>query len=136
MLATIIQDTTVMELHKTIEENLAVIKSPKAALEKKDKKIAELVSKVDDLEQYEWRQCMYIFGVTEEAVKVTDNVVIKVAKDVGVVIRVSDIDRCHRVDKKSEDFPRPIIEKFCSYRKRNEVYRLKGTGIMCVSSAA
>ena len=67
MLANVIQDTTVTELHKTIEENLAVIKSLKAALEKKDKKIAELVSKIDDLEQYQWRQCMHIFGVKEEA---------------------------------------------------------------------
>lgn len=133
VLAGIIQDTVVTELRKTIEENSTVIKNLQAALEAKDKTIAELECKIDDIEQYQRRQCLRIFGIKEENDEDTDEIALKVAKDIGVDLSVTDIDRSHRVGRKNEDRPRPIIVKFCSYRQRHKMYQnkklLKGSGV-------
>ena len=88
---------------------------------------------MDDLEQYQRRQCLRIFGVKEEQNEDTDKIAMEVSAKIGVQLDVVDIDRCHRVGKPQTDKPRAIIVKFVSYRKRSEIFRskkqLKGTGI-------
>ncbi|PSN39383.1 hypothetical protein C0J52_26135 [Blattella germanica] len=72
-LANIIKDTVagalVAEMKATIDKNTEVLMEMKTALEEKDKKIADLESRLleksDDLEQYQHRQCLRIFGVEE-----------------------------------------------------------------------
>ena len=82
---------------------------------------------------YQRRQCLRVFGVTEEVGEDTDIICMEVGKRIGVNVEVSDIDRSHRIGKKDVGKPRPIIIKFLSYRKRNEMFRnkrqLKGSGI-------
>lgn len=130
--ATMLKDQVMAELQHTIAENTAVIANLKNTLEEKEKSLEALQSKVDDLEQYQRRQCLRIFGVEEESGEDTDVKAIEVAKKIGVELAVSDIDRSHRVGAKS-DRPRAIILKFVSYRKRSEVFtkkrNLKGSGI-------
>ena len=57
----------------------------------------------------------------------------EVAKKISVNLDVADIDSCHRNGEREAGKPRPIIVKFVSYRKRNEMFRnkrqLKGSGI-------
>lgn len=133
-LAALVKDTIVSEMRKTLEENTRVISELKDALVEKDKTIGVLESKIDDLEQYQRRQCLRVFGVSETDGEDTDKLAIDVAKKIGVDLSVNDIDRSHRIGRKETDRPRPVIVKFVSYRKRNELFRskknLRGTGIV------
>lgn len=139
VLANLIKETVtnsvVTELQKTIEFNSEVISELKSALVKRDEKIEALEAKVDELEQYQRRQCLRIFGVEEQEAEDTDKLVMEVGKRIGVDVNVMDIDRSHRIGRRDvgNDRPRPIIVKFVSYRKRSEVFKnkrlLKKTGV-------
>lgn len=139
VLANLIKETVtnsvVTELQKTIEFNNEVISELKTALVKRDEKIEALEAKVDELEQYQRRQCLRIFGVEEQEAEDTDKLVMEVGKRIGVDVNVMDIDRSHRIGRRDvgNDRPRPIIVKFVSYRKRSEVFKnkrlLKKTGV-------
>lgn len=139
VLANLIKETlissVVAELKKTIECNNAVISELKAAVNSRDVKIQTLENKLDDLEQYQRRQCLRIFGVKEEENEDTDKQAIEVAHKIGVDLQLCDIDRSHRIGRReNSDRPRPIIVKFTSYRKRSEVFRskrrLRSTGVV------
>ncbi|KAJ4448744.1 hypothetical protein ANN_00135 [Periplaneta americana] len=132
--ANLIKDAVVSELQRSIDFNSEVIQDLKQTIEQRDRKIGELERKVDDLEQYQRRQCVRIFGIEEEVGENTDKLVVELATNIGVELKVEDIDRSHRVGRTTSDGrPRPIIVKFCSYRKRSEVFfnkkRLKGSGM-------
>lgn len=136
VITNIIKDTVtsaVAELHKALESNTAAVRDLKIALEERDRTISTMQNKIDDLEQYQRRQCLRIFGVEEKTNEDTDYVAIDVAQKIGVQLNVCDIDRSHRIGRRDTGRPRPIIVKFISYRKRSEVFRskknLKGTGI-------
>ena len=137
-LAALIKDVIVAELKSALEKNTEVIKKLELALEERDKKIADLESKLtvkqDDLEQYQRRQCLRIFGVPEEREEDTDVIAINVAKKIGVDLSIEDIDRSHRIGRSTNgEKVRPVIVKFISYRKRSEMFHnkklLKGSGI-------
>lgn len=133
VLATMIKDQVMIELQKTIAENTAVISNLKKTIEEKEKCLEALQMKLDDLEQYQRRQCVRIFGVGEEAGEDTDLKAIEVARKIGVDLSLHDIDRSHRIGATGGDRPRGIIVKFVSYRKRSEIFRnkklLKGSNI-------
>ena len=133
VLANLIKDAVVSELQKSIDINTEVVKDLRDTIEQKNRKITELENKIDDLEQYQRRQCLRIFGVEEETNENTDEIAVELAANIGVDLQVADIDRSHRVGRRVGDRPRPIIVKFCSYRKRSDVFfskkKLKGTGI-------
>lgn len=137
-LATLIKDVVVAELKSALDKNSEVIQKLEYALQERDRKIVELEkqlsSKQDDLEQYQRRQCLRIFGVPEDRGEDTDVIAIDVAKKIGVDLTIEDIDRSHRVGKVSDgDKIRPVIVKFVSYRKRCEMFRnkrlLKGSNV-------
>lgn len=137
-LADQLRDTVMAELRAALERNTAVIEKLEAALQERDKRIADLEVKLsekqDDLEQYQRRQCLRIFGVMENSDEDTDTCAIHVARQIGVELTKADIDRSHRVGRAgASDKPRPIIVKFVSYRKRSEVFRnkklLKNSGV-------
>lgn len=133
VLVQLVKQTLMADLQATIEKNNTVIKELKCALQQKDEKIVALENRIDDLEQYQRRQCIRIFGVKEEEAEDTDKIATEVARKIGVELDVNDIDRSHRVGRRDTEKPRPIIVKFVSYRKRSEIYRckrrLKSTGI-------
>lgn len=131
-----VREAIVSELKVTIDRNTEVIRQLELSLQERDNKILkleqQLSEKTDSLEQYQRRQCLRIFGIPEQDGEDTDNIAIDVASKIGVKLETCDIDRSHRVGKKS-DRPRPVIVKFISYRKRREVFQnkkqLKGSGI-------
>lgn len=137
-IANLIRESICEELKKTIEMNTSVIQDLKNALAERDIKIKsleeKLVRKTDDLEQYQRRQSLRIFGVEETEGENTDCIARDIAVKIGVELSDTDIDRSHRVGRKSENKHRPIIVKFVSYRKRSEMYRnkkkLKNSGIV------
>jgi len=130
------------QLEKTLKFDPEALNKMEQEIKEKDKKIAELETEMrrrtDDLEQYQRRANLRIFGVPESKNRNQredpDAVAINVFnKQLGLSITPADIDRCHRVGAPKEGKPRPLIVKFVSYRKRAEVFRckrqLKGTGV-------
>ncbi|XP_034231494.1 protein unc-13 homolog C-like [Thrips palmi] len=102
----------------------------------KDQQIQQLETAVkvglDEREQYSRRNNVRIFGVKEQSNEDTNNLVIDLAKKMGVHLEHYHIDRSHRIGKAGER-PRPIIVKFVSYAERSSLFsakkRLKGTGV-------
>jgi len=98
---------------------------------------SRLEDRTDELEQYQRRNNIRIFGVKESAVEKTDDLVIGLCREkLGLELPASSICRSHRVGYKGEGEtarPRPIIVKFTSYQARRMVFvvkkKLKGTGI-------
>ena len=86
------------------------------------------VSKLDGMEQYGRRENIRIHGVPESTGNRDDGemVVLEIAKKLNVNLESGDIQRAHRLGwhKKTMRKPRPIIAKFISYKKRNEICSL------------
>ena len=94
---------------------------------------------IDRLEQYSRRDSVRVCGIAETDNENTNDIVVRVAKDMGVVISPNDISVSHRVGGprrgRNSDKPRPILAKFVRreftsqimYRKKNlrevEAYR-------------
>ena len=114
----------------------------KEELESRDKEISQLKEKVneqqklieaqtdmiDDLEQYSRRNCLNFNGVAETANEKPVRLAIDLARTLGVQLQPSDLDRAHRVGKPQpgqEGRVRPLIVKFVSYSKRDEVWRAR-----------
>lgn len=94
----------------------------------------EFSNKLDELQQYQRRNAVRIFGIPERADENTDKLVVDLVKEkLNYALPASAICRSHRVGPKRGDKARPIIVKFISYRFRSEVFwrkkNLKDTGI-------
>lgn len=129
----LITDTIREEIHRSLEPMISSlreeVKNLKEEVERKNNQIHVLQhtidSKTDELEQYQRRNSLRIFGYTESDRENTDDIAIQVAQTLKVDLSYADIDRSHRVGRKIEGRERPIIVKFTSYRKRAEVFRAK-----------
>ena len=105
---------------------------------------AQLREIIDNQEQYSRRNCLLIHGVAETQREKTDAVVLDIFQNqLGIpeeAININYFERSHRLGKvRSTDqgrrgSKRPIIEKFTSYRTRNEVFynkkKLKGSNVV------
>lgn len=128
----------ITEIKAVMEQNTELLKDFNVKLQKQQLEIEslrkELGHRSDELEQYQRRNNLRIFGVPESPNESTDAIVLNVAAKMKVDITLSDIDRSHRTGKQSPgNHPRPIIVKWVSYAKRSEFFRskrhLKGSGI-------
>lgn len=90
-------------------------------------RVATLEKAVDQGEQYSRRNCLRITGVPEEATENTDDIVLKLATDLGTDVQLNDIDRSHRVGRVSaaRTRPRDIIVKFSTFRARQKLYKVR-----------
>jgi len=86
----------------------------------------------DELEQYQRRNNLRVFGIEESDGEDTDQLLLDLFKDkLNVDVQLADIDRSHRVGKPSTPGtngavkPRAIIVKFTSYRTRRAVFSVK-----------
>ena len=95
-----------------------VKKSFEKELEERDQKIAELENKIDDLEMYGRRNGIRIHGIPENEGEKTDEIVIKLAQDMGANIPSSALGRSHRVGRKNNNRPRAIIAKFVGHNHK------------------
>nr|KAG5701922.1 hypothetical protein BaRGS_014987 [Batillaria attramentaria] len=94
-------------------------------LEKKDRQILHLQDRVDELEQYSRRNNIRISDIPETDGEDTDDLIIAIGNEIGVTITEEMIHRSHRVGKKGDDFCRPIICKFTSYRYKQRLFKEK-----------
>ena len=86
-------------------------------------------SKLDDLEKYTRRTNVRIYGLPESSnssePEDTDNLAINFfATELGVNISAKDINRSHRVGKRSANL-RPIIVRFLRHNTKDDVLRNK-----------
>ena len=81
--------------------------------------INRLSQEVDDLEQYTRRTNVRIYGVAEQPEENTDNLAVDFFKsELNVDVALNDINRSHRVGKKSGAKPRPIIVRFTKHNTK------------------
>jgi len=133
-----VSDTVQASLQRALSE-IDAIKSELSEAKNKLLKVEdESQRRADELEQYQRRNNLRVFGVKESAREDTDKLVIDIfKKQLNVDVSLADIDRSHRVGKVSQPGsdgvakPRPIIVKFVSYRTRRAVFsnkkKLKGS---------
>ena len=96
-----------------------------AMIESLRETVAEQQKTINELEQYSRKNCINIAGVKEkdrESVRV-------LAKDIGRAVGVNvtdgDIDTAHRIGRQVEGKVRPIIVKFTTFDKRQELYQAR-----------
>jgi len=76
---------------------------------------------LNDLEQYGHRECLEFQGLAWN--KNTDDLVLHVAKMVGVDLKAEEISVSHRLSPVSDKNPQPtIIARFCSRKTRDAVF--------------
>ena len=80
----------------------------------------ELVA--DDSEQYSRRNSIRITGISENKDENTDDIVLKLAIDLGVYLNPADIDRSHRVGAPRAGRKRAVLVKFATYRGRHSLF--------------
>ena len=101
--------------------------------------IKKLKEEIDNLEQYSRRNCILIHGVKESNKEVTDDLAREIFNTkLHLDVNVQDLDRSHRIGRKTPGKTRPIIVKFATYNRRREVFstkkNLKGSKITITES--
>ena len=136
-----ISDRVTQKVYSAVNMDLMSISGKVNKLQEQHSKLEKLHTslddKIDDLEQYSRRNCLLLHGVKEKTDENTNEQLIETINksiNLDTPITSNDIDRSHRLGrpKTNTDRPRPIIIKFCSYQKRNSVFKnkrqLKNTG--------
>lgn len=114
---------------KEVEERVAaaVSTAPSVREERLFAAVRHLTYENDKLQQYSRRESVRVFGVSQsdsESAEEVERKVTHVFKEAGVEVKPDDIAAVHRVGKGNKG-PRPILVKFVSRRKRNEVMAKK-----------
>ena len=88
-------------------------------------RVASLEKAADQAEQYSRRNNIRISGYDEAGHESIDDIVMKMASDIGSDLLLSEIDRSHRVGRPDpgRTKPREILIKFTSYRARQKLYK-------------
>ena len=108
---------------KEWEERLVTVLRRPPLHEKLMSIIRNLSYENDKLQQYSRRESVRVFGIPcaqNETAESVEEEAIKVFKDTGVELVKEDIAVVHRVGKENKG-SKPILVKFVSRRKRNEV---------------
>ena len=130
------QEVKIFDLESQLEEQKAEMAAVKKASTESNRQVEQLKLQLNDQEQYSRRNCIRVFGIQEEPNEDCTSKVITLAKNIGVTLLPTDIDRSHRVGKSSSPTgpPRGIIVKFVHYGKRSELIKnrrkLKGTKVV------
>lgn len=124
-------DSVVQGVLKGLNDRIASLEVRNETLEGQNKallsRVAVLERAADQAEQYSRRNNIRISGCPELGNEDTDNIVLKIASDIGSDLQLHEIDRSHRVGKPGEHRTRPrdIIVKFTSYRARQKLYKMR-----------
>ena len=100
-------------------------KEMEAANNKVKKEVQCQKFELDKLEQYGRRENIKIFGVPSSAEENTNDIVVKVASNMGVNISDEDISISHRLPSSRSDRPKPIIVKFVRRNVKTELMKKK-----------
>lgn len=141
-LSAALTETLSASLIQPVKELIAVNTSAIANLREEGELRAEevkglktmVIERTDEHEQYVRRNSLRIFGIPETPRESTEDKVLALAAEMGVTLKMEEIDRCHRVGQKRDaNQNRPILCKFVSYASRHKVFtakkKLKGKNI-------
>ena len=124
----------VNEATETMKDDIKKLQDENVKLKDDVKKLEKkCTTNIDDLEQYSRRSCLRIGGYPEEQDEITDEIVLKIAKDLKAEVSIQDIDRSHRVGRPREantnsnepPKPREIIVKFSHTKARMELLKAR-----------
>ena len=115
-----------------IKNELMAAKRDISKITEENNKLKQIINlntfKVDSLEQYGRRENLRIYGIPESNENIDDDgeqIVHDIAKLLNVDLDNWDIQRAHRLGRKRSNKPRPIIVRFLSFKKRNEILNSK-----------
>ena len=103
---------------KNLQEHVSVM----------NKKVENLEKEIDKHEQCSRQNCLLVHGIVETDDKVTDDLVIEtISMKMNIEISPADLDRTHRIGKKTpgQNKPGPIIVKLSRYNIRKRVFSNK-----------
>ena len=126
-------DSAVRRISETLVKEVSSLKTENSALKMENDNLKKSVTKLqdrvvklemiaDDSEQYSRRNCIRITGIPEDKDEDTDQIVLKMARDLNNDMKLEDIDRSHRVGKAHTGRARAILVKFSTYRARRNLY--------------
>ena len=116
------------EYEKDRREKDAIIATLQSELKSASMKVEDLEKKMERQEQYSRRNCILIHGLKEEIDESTDDRVLKLFREeLNEDVLLADLDRTHRIGKKSDSSskPHPVIVKFARYKIRKKVFKSK-----------
>lgn len=90
-------------------------------MQEKDRTITDLKSRLASSEQYQRRRQLEFTNVTERGQEDLEQVVISIAKTVGVDLKNDDIEVVHRIPNRRGKTPTVIVE-LASRKKRNDIF--------------
>ena len=129
------------EYEKDGREKDAIIATLQNELKSATMKVQDLEKEMERQEQYSRRNCILIHGLKEEMDESTDDRVLKLFREeLNEDVLLADLDRTHRIGKKSDSSskPRPVIVKFARCNIREKVFKskkkLKGKNISITES--
>ncbi|KAK3705270.1 hypothetical protein QZH41_000075 [Actinostola sp. cb2023] len=85
------------------------------------KQMNEITLMQDTLEQYTRKNSLEVAGIPESSEVSCKQIMLRIAKELGVDMEETDIEITHRLKRKGET--PPIIVKFLSHKKKTEIYR-------------
>ena len=143
------------DLEVSVDKKIRQLHDFQKSIDSDREKVSEVTRDLHDLQQYSRRNNIRIFGIPEKPEEDTDALVCGVAEKIGAHITTRDIDRSHRVGRRTpqptndtsrdnsyaavagspkDNSPRPIIVKLISYKSKLAFIRnrrlLKGSGVV------
>lgn len=124
-------DVVVQGVLRGLNDRLSALEEKNTSLESENKalltRVSTLEKAAEQTEQYSRRNNLRITGCGETDNENTDDIILKMAADIGSDIQLGDIDRSHRVGKPGSHRTRPreVIVKFTSYRARQKLYKMR-----------
>lgn len=98
------------------------LKTAKNRIDDQQEEISELYDLQDSLEQYTRKNLVEIHGVPESAYTSTEEVVLKLAEAMEVIVQPQDIEISHKLHRKGN---KPIIVKFQSHKVKSSLYKAR-----------
>ena len=114
--------TATREIIVQLKGELASLAEQKVELNRAKAQIQSQRCELERLEQYTRRDNVRIFGMEEVEGENTSQVVVQLAKEIGVDMTEADLSTCHRLgvpgtgnpgSRRARGKPRPIIARFC-----------------------
>ena len=108
-----------------LKNNFAIYKQKLTKAEVVDERLKQLnlsLYKTDALEQYRRRENLTIYSVPESNSNIDDGeeMALHIAKEMSVNLTDMEIQRAHRLGRKRNGKPKPMIVKFICYKKRSQ----------------
>lgn len=126
------QLTKITEDLKRAMGEITKLQTKVATLEKQKTLAEDEVTKLrvenQDLQQYVRRNNLEIHGIPHVNNENPVEIAKSLGKALGVEVCDSDIDACHRLPQKKMEFPPPLLIKFCSRLKKDQLLSAKKIG--------